>query len=162
MNLVNNPIFKLVGIGLIIYFALFHDTSNKDNLRNRISSDKIKKNLVHIRDKASYIKENYDKSKKHDQELVKKESSKLEEDFKCVGNLIVNYIKLGNGTTIEEKGYKLEPGKSELYKKLLGIKVGEKKRVSINENVDGKNIQFIYDVELLEIVNQTNNKECNN
>jgi hypothetical protein len=168
MNLVNNPIFKLVGIGVIIYFALFHDTSKKENLRNRLSSEKIKKNLIHARDKATYIKESYDKSKEYDRGLKQKDSlgSEDQKDASpksvCEGHMFVNYIKLGAGDVVEKKGHKLELGKSDLSKKLIGMKAGEKRRVFINEKIDKNNVQFVYDVEILEIVSKKNNKECNN
>ena len=62
MKIINNPLFKITGILLILYLALFQDNKNKENLRNRLSEQKIKDNLSYIKDRTIYIKQNIKKS----------------------------------------------------------------------------------------------------
>ena len=66
MKLINNPLFRIIGITIIIYFALFHNKENKNSLRNRLSSERIKANAEYIKNQGIYIKENLDKAKEYE------------------------------------------------------------------------------------------------
>lgn len=54
-DLLRNPLFKFIGIGVILYFALFSNRENPDSLGNRLSSERIKKNITEIQDKSRFI-----------------------------------------------------------------------------------------------------------
>lgn len=44
-NLVKNPIFKIVGIGLILYYALFSNKHDNRSLSRRYSPENIKESF---------------------------------------------------------------------------------------------------------------------
>ncbi len=173
--MINNIWFKLVGIGAILYFALFHDTSNKQNLRNRLSPDRVKKNISYIKDKAVYAKKNIDKSKNTIDlgATIEKEMTKSDKPYQnlligsgarvaCGDFAVVNFIKLGNGNASANNNYDLKIDNLELSKNLIGMRVGGKRRVFVNQKVNNKDVEFIYDVKLIKIKNiQENDQKCN-
>lgn len=58
MKLLENPLIKVVGICVIIYFALFHNKNNPQSLGNRFSSQQIKKDLNDMQEKGKFIASN--------------------------------------------------------------------------------------------------------
>ncbi len=54
-NLGNHPLVKVVGISAILYFALFANKENPESLGNRLSSEKIKKNVSEVKEKSHFI-----------------------------------------------------------------------------------------------------------
>jgi len=61
-NLMKNPIFRLVGIILILYFALLNNKKSPDSLGNRLSQENIIKNLSQG---AKQTRETYKKAKEY-------------------------------------------------------------------------------------------------
>lgn len=66
-KLLKNPIIKLLGVGIILYFALFFNNSDPESLGNRLAPGKIKKDLSEAQEKSRFIISNV----KMAQELVK-------------------------------------------------------------------------------------------
>jgi hypothetical protein len=57
-EILRNPLVKLIGIGLVLYFALFANTEHPKSLGNRLSSEQIKKDLADAKDKSAFIIKN--------------------------------------------------------------------------------------------------------
>lgn len=56
MQLLENKWVRIIGIGLVLYFALFaNKDSHRNSLGNRLSVDRIKHNAVEVRDKSSKL-----------------------------------------------------------------------------------------------------------
>ena len=69
-DLIKNPLFKIIGIIVILYLALFKDDSNPENLCNRLSGEKIKSNISEMTDKGYEIREKLQEAQKIKQEQV--------------------------------------------------------------------------------------------
>lgn len=50
-----NPIIRAIGVGLVLYFALFYKKDNPESLGNRFSSENIRDNIKQINQKGSSI-----------------------------------------------------------------------------------------------------------
>lgn len=64
IELLKNPIIKIIGISLILYFGLFADRKNPRSLGNRLSSENIKKNFNEAKEKGKFIAVNVKSAKK--------------------------------------------------------------------------------------------------
>lgn len=58
MKLLENPLIRVVGIMVVLYFALFSNKQNPQSLGNRLSSEKIKKHLSEVEEKGKFIATN--------------------------------------------------------------------------------------------------------
>lgn len=58
MKLLENPLIKIIGIVVVLYFALFANKHNPQSLGNRLSAERIKKNLGDIEEKGKFIASN--------------------------------------------------------------------------------------------------------
>jgi len=74
-DLVKNPLFKLVGIILILYFALFSNKSDKRSLGNRYSTQNIKKSIGEAVKQKKEIEEKIRDAKKSKTNLNKIKNS---------------------------------------------------------------------------------------
>lgn len=72
-KLTSNPIFRTVGIILILYFALFHNKQDPDSLGNRLSGERLKENLQEMSVKSVDILEGVRKA----EELNQKSSPQI-------------------------------------------------------------------------------------
>ena len=59
-----NPLVKIIAIVVILYFALFSNEHDNRSLRNRFSSENIKKSFETIAKRKEFISENLEKAKK--------------------------------------------------------------------------------------------------
>lgn len=80
-KIISNPLFKIVGIGLILYFGLFSNKYDNRSLRNRFSSDNIKKSVDEIAKQKEFIDKKLETAKKLEQQ-------KLQEEQKLKANQI--------------------------------------------------------------------------
>ncbi len=55
MRILENPLFKIIAIVAIVYFGLFANKQSPESLGNRLSSEKIKKNLSEAQEKSKFI-----------------------------------------------------------------------------------------------------------
>ena len=62
MELLRNPIIKITGLVLVLYFALFYDKKNPDSLGNRLSSERIAKNFHEAQEKSTFIMSNIERA----------------------------------------------------------------------------------------------------
>lgn len=63
-DLVTNPIFKLVGIGAILYFALFYNKHDNRSLSRRYSAQNIKESISEASKKKKEIEQKISRAKK--------------------------------------------------------------------------------------------------
>lgn len=54
-ELLRNPFVKIIGAGLVIYFALFHDKHDPEALGNRLAPQRIKSELQDAQEKGNFI-----------------------------------------------------------------------------------------------------------
>lgn len=71
-KLINNRLFRIVGITLILYYGLFHDKTNPESLGNRLAPEKVKSNLEQISVKSVEIMGTLQKA----EELQKEQQNK--------------------------------------------------------------------------------------
>jgi len=57
-KLLRNPIIKIIGISVILYYGLFTNKEKPGSLANRFSSEQIKKDFSEVREKTVFIAEN--------------------------------------------------------------------------------------------------------
>lgn len=88
-EILRNPLIKLIGIGLILYFALFANTENPKSLGNRLSSEEIKKDLNNAKDKSAFIIKNV--------RLANDLSKKAATNAPKNGEVFTQDLEIGNG-----------------------------------------------------------------
>ncbi len=69
--IIKNPIFKIVGVSAVLYFALFANKYDPESLGNRLSSENIKKNLDEAQTKTKFIATNIRAAKEYQAEQKK-------------------------------------------------------------------------------------------
>lgn len=170
MKLLKNPLFKIVGIVVILYLTLFNK-EKENSLGNRISSEKVKENLSYIKDKTIYIKENLNNSKKY-KAKQKPLKDQQYQDFligigkykvNCGDTILAKIIKLQGEFNIEETKKRLQIDRSTFNSKFIGMKKGGRRRFLSQEFISGEITNFTYDIELLDILtknDQKNDKNC--
>jgi len=57
-KLLRNPIIKIIGISVILYYGLLANKEKPGSLGNRFSSEQIKKDFSEVREKTVFIAEN--------------------------------------------------------------------------------------------------------
>ncbi len=50
-----NPLFRICGVVIILYYGLLKDKSNPESLARRLSSERIKANISEISHKSYYV-----------------------------------------------------------------------------------------------------------
>ncbi len=60
--ILHNPIFKIIGIFLILYFGLYTNKEHPDSLGKRLSKDRIQENLQEVKSNSYFIIENLRKA----------------------------------------------------------------------------------------------------
>ncbi|MBL6664810.1 MAG: hypothetical protein ISQ34_03100 [Rickettsiales bacterium] len=69
-DLVRNPIFKIVGIGCILYFALFANKHDNRSLSKRYSVDNIKESVENAAKKKRDIARKVSEAKKQKEKMT--------------------------------------------------------------------------------------------
>lgn len=73
-ELLRSPLVKIIGITVILYFALFSNKENPNSLGNRLSPAKVKEHLNEVQEKSRFIVSNV----KMAQELNKEKAAQLQ------------------------------------------------------------------------------------
>lgn len=60
--ILHNPIFKIIGIFLILYFGLYTNKEHPDSLGNRLSKEKMQENFKEVKSNSYFIVENLRKA----------------------------------------------------------------------------------------------------
>jgi hypothetical protein len=74
-DIIKNPLFRIAGILAILYYGLFHDKSDPDSLRNRLSAEKVKSNIGEITSQSIHIIDNVKKAQEISKSLANPEST---------------------------------------------------------------------------------------
>ncbi len=97
-ELLQNKFIKTIGIGLIIYFALFANKEKPQSLGNRLSTEKLKKNFSEIEERSKFIITNvkaaqdYSKAKKLTMVSIEDiENGTQEEQVTCGDEVEISY-----------------------------------------------------------------------
>lgn len=95
-KLLSNKIIKIIGICVIFYFALLHDKKNPDSLGNRLSPERVKKNINEIEEKSKFIVTNISKAKQYAKQ----------EDKSAYTKIAIKDIKINNQGEVLQCGNK--------------------------------------------------------
>jgi hypothetical protein len=81
-KLIRNPIFRIVGIIVVLYYGLFYNKQQPDSLSKRFAPDQIKNNLTEISSKSidilSNLKKVEDIKKSLESQPIKEQQNSLE------------------------------------------------------------------------------------
>ncbi|MFT5703296.1 MAG: hypothetical protein ACJAZX_000957 [Rickettsiales bacterium] len=75
-QLIRNPVFRVVGILVILYYGLFYNKNHPDSLGNRFTPTKITSDIKEVSTKSFEIIANVRKA----EELSKKEANTLNKE----------------------------------------------------------------------------------
>lgn len=185
MNLIKNPLIKIVGIAFIVYFALFYNSENKNSLRNRLTVNQIKNNINNIQnlpvsqiseeqnilDNDIDINQNLSETSTEEDSSLKKGNNIItyKDIDKGEGKKVgcgdigtVNLIQSYGGKVFYKKNFELNINNSPVNQQLIGMKEGGKRRVIIADKVNIEDVKMIYEIKLIKISNKSKeNKNCN-
>jgi hypothetical protein len=74
-SIIKNPIFRICGIVVILYYGLFQNKHDPDSLNNRLAPTKIKSNLSEISEKSVYIIQNVKKAEEAQKHPISKDKN---------------------------------------------------------------------------------------
>ncbi|MBU6140281.1 MAG: hypothetical protein KGP29_01815 [Proteobacteria bacterium] len=139
LNFLSIPLVRIIGIFVILYFALFSEKQNPNSLGNRLSKEEVKKNINEARERTRFIISNV----KTAQELeVKPKAIQQNTEAK----IIINDLEIGKGDVKISCGSKVEIS--------YGIYVeGNKqiKAVSSEKLVIGNNLNEVIEKNILDM-----------
>lgn len=184
-EIMKNPIFKLIGISVILYFGLFYNKNNPESLGNRLSKETLEKDFDEIRKKGNFIITNIGHAKQNSaridaqlkevviQDLVEGDG----DEIKCMDSAIISYQiydKMGQNLAknINENSTFNPNSDNILEKYLMNMKKGGIREIKIPQNFQTQDLQFIkyknlsggivkYQISLKEIT-KSNNANCLN
>lgn len=138
-EILKNPLVKICAIMAILYFALFSNKENPESLRNRLSKDKIEKNLHEMSNKSKFIITNVGAAKKAATENAKKEKEMENAIIECGDEVVTNYsIYSDDKNLYTEKNRKFIIGSKidvVIEKNIIGMKIGETKKIGIMDAI---------------------------
>ena len=104
-TIINNPIFRICGVVVILYYGLFKNKYEPESLGNRFSAERIKSNISEVSEKSAYIAENIRKAEKlsavNSNKSLADENKKPTQDTKKETEQ-VNIVEVQNNITKEE------------------------------------------------------------
>ena len=141
-QILKNPIVKICAVIVILYFGLFSNEENPNSLRNKLSKERIEKNLHDATNKSKFIVTNVGAARKFAQEQEEKGKEIENLIIECGDEVKVDYNILNKGNNLySEKSKKFVIGSKIdflIEKNLIGMKKGESKKINIMEGVDQK------------------------
>jgi hypothetical protein len=93
MNLLKNPLIRIIGIIAILYVGLFSNTYEKESLGNRLSKDQVQKDLSDAKEKGFQIINHVKKAQELKEYNVTQNTSPAIDS----SNLNLKDIKVGEG-----------------------------------------------------------------
>ncbi len=179
IELLRNPFLKIAGLGLILYFGLFHNKESPESLGNRLSKENVKKNFDQIQEKAKFISSNLKMAQKVSKgtdvesnslpQDVESNSLPQESPGKIVNNsnpsgevlcgdlVLISYdLYQGNKNlvSIAEENITIGNGSASLMEKnIIGMRVGDSKIIPlVKGNGPKKIVQSLeYHIKILSI-----------
>ena len=144
-KLLRNPIIKIIGISIILYYALFANKDKPGSLGNRFSSEQIKKDFSEVREKTVFIAENV----KLAREIAKEKELEIEAEKKAavtnsVGQVSVKDLEEGVGENIScgdsayiNYGIYTKDGRQLEFKENQILVIGNKSNWLLEKNIIG-------------------------
>lgn len=133
--IVKNPIAKTIGIGLILYYALFANTEKPNSLGNRINKETLSKDIKQAQEKIGFIATNVKVARNLSNPKNKRAAQKIQtiDEKEGIGENIVeceDEVKF-SGQIFSQDG--------RLIKKMPGqiVVIGSKSNSLIEKNILG-------------------------
>jgi hypothetical protein len=103
-TIINNPLFKIAGIGLIVYYGLFSDKSTPESLGNRLSSKNLEKDFNEVKEKSRFIVTNVGAA----QQAVTKTNVILPDQTQNSAQVSTSELEIGKGDEVVACGDEVE------------------------------------------------------
>lgn len=144
-KLLRNPIIKIIGISVILYYGLFANKEKPGSLGNRFSSEQIKKDFSEVREKTVFIAENV----KLAREIAKEKEAEKEAEKKAVATnpalqVSVKDLEEGVGENIScgdsayiNYGIYTKDGRQLEFKENQILVIGDKSNWLLEKNIIG-------------------------
>ncbi|MES2961735.1 MAG: hypothetical protein V4694_05065 [Pseudomonadota bacterium] len=140
-KLLRNPIIKIIGISIILYYGLFANKEKPGSLGNRFSSEQIKKDFSEVREKTVFIAANV----KLAREIAKeKEAEKKAAATNPALQISVKDLEEGDGETIScgdsayiNYGIYTKDGRQLEFKENQILVIGNKSNWLLEKNIIG-------------------------
>ena len=101
-KLLKNPIIKIAGIFLILYFGLFADKENPNSLGSRFSKSQLNHDLSDVKQKSHFIIANLSAAKSSPDLILAQDKAKY--DANILSSIITKDLNLGEGEDIIKCG----------------------------------------------------------
>jgi hypothetical protein len=144
-KLLRNPIIKIIGISVILYYGLFANKEKPGSLGNRFSSEQIKKDFSEVREKTVFIAENVKlareiaKEKEAEKEAEKKVAAAnlaLQVSVKDLEEGVGENISCGDSAYINY-GIYTKDGRQLEFKENQILVIGDKSNWLLEKNIIG-------------------------
>jgi hypothetical protein len=144
-KLLRNPIIKIIGISVILYYGLFANKEKPGSLGNRFSSEQIKKDFSEVREKTVFIAENVKlareiaKEKEIEKEAEKKATAinpALQVSVKDLEEGVGENISCGDSAYINY-GIYTKDGRQLEFKENQILVIGNKSNWLLEKNIIG-------------------------
>lgn len=140
-ELLRNPLIKLIGVAIVLYFALFSNKENPDSLGNRWSFNQIKSDIKEVKSKSEFIINNVHMA----QELAKEKNAEKQAMKENGSKIFIEDVDIGSGEEIIGCGDKVEISygiysKDEKQLKFIEkqiVVIGDKNNPLIEKNIIG-------------------------
>ena len=145
LKLLRNPIIKIIGIFVILYYGLFANKEKPGSLGNRFSSEQIKKDFSEVREKTVFIAENVKlareiaKEKEAEEEAEKKVAATnpvLQVSVKDLEEGVGENISCGDSAYINY-GIYTKDGRQLEFKESQILVIGNKSNWLLEKNIIG-------------------------
>ncbi len=144
-KLLRNPIIKIIGISVILYYGLFANTEKPGSLGNRFSSEQIKKDFSEVREKTVFIAENVKLAREIAKETeVEKEAEKKVAAANLALQVSVKDLEEGVGENIScgdsayiNYGIYTKDGRQLEFKENQILVIGNKSNWLLEKNIIG-------------------------
>lgn len=162
-ELLKNPFIKIIGVILVLYFALFADKRNPQSLGNRLSTENIKKNFNEAQRQGRFIASNIRAAKKYNQEQELKRQRGLTE------KISFSDLEVGKGEQKAACGDEVEisygvydqNGNQLEFIDLEKLVIGSKRNEILEKNIIGMNRDGIRNILIPQYFPATDKKLLN-
>jgi len=161
------PIFKIVGVSLVLYFGLFYNDESYDSLSKRLAPERVKKNLSEVQEKSKFIFSNINEARNV---VAGRGVESHFDDEQSFATISTNDIEIGKGENYLQCGFEAEisydlrikdspssiesiekekiiigSGENLLFeRKLLGMKVDGVRSIDIPRNFNSSNQKLAF------------------
>ncbi len=140
-EILRNPFVKIIGVTLIIYFALFHDRYDPEALGNRLAPQRIKNELHDAQEKVGFIISNVHLAQQIAEDNVRKKAT----EQSINKEVSLRDIEVGNGEDktacgdVAEVSYTIynNEGTQLIFKEKEKVIIGSGDREFLEKNIVG-------------------------